>query len=102
MRGNWRIVAVTALVAAIGAAAWFGRDIAAFARIGTTYAAKQTCSCLFVSGRPLASCKTDYPADTAKQFTWTVDGNDVTVSAVGGLFSAKATFEDGYGCHPVT
>lgn len=101
MRGKWWIVAV-ALFAALGAGAWFGRDAVAFAQIGTTYAAKQTCSCLFVAGRPMDSCKTDYPADAVKQFTWKVDGHDVTVSALGGVFSAKATFEDGYGCHPVT
>jgi hypothetical protein len=101
MRGKWWIVGVV-LIAALGAAFWFGRDAVAFARIGTTYAAKQTCSCLFVAGRPMDSCKTDYPADAVKQFTWTVEGNDVTVSAAGGLFSAKATFEDGYGCHPTT
>lgn len=101
MRGKlWMIGA--AVVVALAAVAWFGRDVVAYARIGTTYAAKQTCSCLFVSGRPLDSCKTDYPADAAKQFTWKVEGHDVTVSAAGGLFSAKATFDDGYGCHPVT
>lgn len=101
MRGKLWIVGA-AVVVALAAAAWFGRDAVAFAQIGTTYAAKQTCSCLFVSGRSMDSCKTDYPADAVKQFTWKVEGNDVTVSAAGGLFSAKATFDDGYGCHPVT
>ncbi len=101
MRGKWWIGGV-ALIAALGAAVWFGRDAVAFVRIGTSYAAKQTCSCLFVAGRPMDSCRADYPADAVKQFTWKIEGNDVTVSAAGGLFSAKATFEDGYGCHPVT
>ncbi len=102
MRGNWRWVAIAAVIVLIGAGVWYGRDAAAYARIGTTYAAKQTCSCLFVAGRPMDSCKTDYPADAVKQFTWKIDGDKVTVSAAGGLFSASATFEDGYGCRPAT
>ncbi|MDX2233320.1 MAG: hypothetical protein NW200_02365 [Hyphomonadaceae bacterium] len=102
MKGKWGWAALAVVVALAGAGAWFGRDAVAFARIGTTYAAKQTCSCLFVAGRTMDSCKTDYPQDAVKQFTWAVNGGDVTVSAAGGLISATATFEDGYGCRPVT
>lgn len=102
MGGKWVLAGGVAALLAIGAAAWAGRDVYAFARIGTTYAAKQTCSCLFLSGRELASCKTDYPQDAVSQFTWKVAGDKVTVSAAAGLISATAQFEDGYGCRPVT
>lgn len=98
MRGKWWLVGALALALLIAGAAWAGRDVYAFARIGTAYAAKQTCSCLYVAGRDLASCKTDYAPDVAGQFTWAVTDRDVTVSAAGGLVSGRATFEDGYGC----
>lgn len=102
MRGKWVLAGAVALLLAIGGAAWAGRDIYAFARIGTSYAAKQTCSCLFLSGRDLASCKMDYPQDAVSQFTWKVAEEKVTVSAAAGLIAATAQFEDGYGCRPVT
>lgn len=102
MRGKWMLAAGMIALLAVAGAAYAGRDVYAYARIGTTYAAKQTCSCLYVAGRDMTSCKADYPAETVKQFTWKVDGHDVTVSAAGGMISAKARFDDGYGCRPVT
>jgi hypothetical protein len=102
MRGKWWLVAGLALLIGIAGAAWAGKDAYAYARIGTTYAAEITCSCLYVAGRDMDSCKTDYPAEAVKQFTWKVEKDRVTVSAAGGLVSATARFEDGYGCSPAT
>ena len=98
MKRKWRI-ALGAGVLIAGGASYLGRDQVALANIGTGYAAKQTCSCLHVSRRVLASCRTDYDPATARWFTWHVNERSVTVSALFGLMSATAVFEDPFGCH---
>ena len=55
MKRKWPSIAGV-LVLLVGIGVWSARDTFATARIGTTYVAKQTCSCLFVAGRPLDSC----------------------------------------------
>jgi hypothetical protein len=97
VRGKWIIAAALAAVLAAGAGAVFASDAPAFLRIGTAYAAKQTCSCLFVSGRELASCKGEYDQTSARLLSWRADERSVTVSALG-LVSAEAVFEEGFGC----
>jgi hypothetical protein len=85
----------------IGIGVWSSRDTFATARVGTVYVAKQTCSCLFVAGRPLDSCHTDFDAEAVRPLDVSVFQNSVKVSALGGLISARAQFDRGYGCHPV-
>jgi len=90
------------LLAIVVVAAWGGRDLYQTARIGTAYVAKQTCSCRFIAHRSEESCKTDYEADAIKPLTVEpVAGSRVTVSAVAGWITAKAEFEEGFGCHVV-
>ncbi len=97
MRGKWRVGLIGVIsLAAVGA--FLARDQIALAQIGTSFAAKQTCSCLFVSGRPLESCKGDYNPTAAHWFSWRVEQRSVTVSALL-VFSSTAIFEEGFGCH---
>lgn len=101
MRRKWQVGSAAAVLIVAGAA-YLVRDQIALARIGTGFAAKQTCSCLYVSRRSLPSCMTDFDSATAQWFTWHVDdGRSVTVSALLGLFSATSIFDDGFGCHVV-
>lgn len=100
MRRKGLLIGGLVIVAIVGIAVWAGRDTYQFARIGGVYAAKQTCSCLFIAHRPMESCKTDFDAEAVKPFTWIVTDNSVSIAAIGGLVSAKAVFEAGYGCHP--
>lgn len=100
MKRKWQLVIVV-LVLLVGIGAWASRDTFATARIGTTYLAKQTCSCLFVAERPLESCRTDFDAEAVRALDVVTAKDSVTVSALGGLISARAKFEQGYGCHPV-
>jgi hypothetical protein len=101
MRRKGLLIAVAALCVVLGAAAWAGRNTYQAARIGTAYAAKQTCSCLFVSKRSPASCRTDYDPAAVEPLKWQIGADEVTVSALGGLVSAQAHFEQGFGCHPI-
>jgi hypothetical protein len=100
MRGKGLLIGVVVLVALVAAAVFFGRDTWATAKIGTVYVAKQTCSCLFVAGRPMDSCRTDYDPAALKPLTVATTDSGVKVSALAGLVSAQAQFEPGFGCHP--
>lgn len=87
-------------VAIVAGALYFSRDTWATAKIGTVYVAKQTCSCLFVAGRPMDSCRTDYDLAALKPLTVETTDKSVKVSALAGLVSARSEFEPGFGCHP--
>lgn len=100
MRGKGLLIAAVVLVALVGIALFAGRDTWATAKIGTVYVAKQTCSCLFVAGRPMESCRTDYDPEAIKPLTVETSDRSVKVSALAGLVSAQADFEPGFGCHP--
>ena len=100
MKRKWLlIIGVLAVLIAVGV--WSSKDTYVTARVGTVYVAKQTCSCLFVAGRPLDSCYTDFDAESVRPLDVSVSANKVTVSALGGLISARAQYDSGYGCHPV-
>lgn len=100
MRRKWHWLALGPVLL-VGIGVWSARDTFATARIGTTYVAKQTCSCLFVAGRPLDSCSTDFDPEALQSLDVVVGGSAVTASALGGLISSRAVFENGFGCHPV-
>ena len=95
------MIAVVVVVAIVAIALFAGRGTWATAKIGTVYVAKQTCSCLFVAGRPLESCRTDYDPEALKPLTVEQSDSGVKVSALAGLVSAQSKFEPGFGCHPV-
>lgn len=101
MRGKGLLIGIVVVAAIVGIAVFFGRDTWATARIGTVYVAKQTCSCLFVAGRPMDSCRTDYDPAAIEPLTVEKLEQGVKVSALAGLVSAQAQFEPGFGCHPV-
>ncbi len=100
MKRKWQL-AIVVFVLLVGIGAWSGRDTFASARIGATYVAKQTCSCLFVAGRSLHSCSTDFSDESVRSLDIVTSRRSVTVSALYGLISSRAEFEPGYGCHPV-
>jgi len=85
----------------LAVAAWGGRSAYSTVRIGSAYVAKLTCSCLFVAGRTQQSCSGDYDAQAARLLSVQAGPSSVTVTALAGLLSARAEFEDGFGCHLV-
>jgi hypothetical protein len=98
---RWLKIGVLALVVVVAAGVWAGRSTYATGYIGTGYVAKQTCSCMFVVGRTAQACSTDYDPKTVQLLKVQPAASSVTVSALGGLLSAKAEFEEGWGCHLV-
>lgn len=67
------------------------------AAIIVNYAAEQTCSCLFVSGRSLESCKTDFDPFAKPYVTVHVSKHRVTAS-VPKFPSGSARYYPGLGC----
>lgn len=99
MRGKWLLIAVG--VAIVAGAGWGADKVLYRARLGTAYAAKQTCSCLFIAHRSMASCSTDYAPADVRQLHWRSASDGVTVTALGGRIARRAVFEPGFGCHLV-
>ncbi len=94
-----RRIAVAAAVLALLALAW--TQLTPWPRTGATYVAKQMCSCLFLTRRSEASCRTDF-AGYVNLYTLRVDRTamprtaKVTTSLA--IFRGEAVYEDGYGC----
>jgi len=97
------ILVVLTVIAVIGAVFWQAwlKDQVAYARIATAYGAKSACSCRFVAGREMASCRGDFTQDLS-MFTFadtdTDAGRGVRVSLLSGLVSAHATYTPRQGC----
>lgn len=87
-----------ALALGLGLGAWSLRNDLGYARIAAGYAAKQTCSCLHVSGRSLESCVSDFPDDAREQISLAQDGATVRASVLFGSIKASARYEEGFGC----
>ncbi len=99
-RWIWLSVALV-IFGALGVGAWSMRDQFTYASIAAGYAAKQTCSCLHVSGRTLDSCIADFPEDARGMIDVRADGDRVRASILMGAFSSEAAYEEGYGCRVV-
>jgi hypothetical protein len=79
------------------AAAMALRKLAPLARIGTGYAAEQTCACVFVSGRTIESCRGDLDPLALKLVMMEV-GSDEVRARVAVLSHARAHFDATRGC----
>jgi hypothetical protein len=71
-----------------------------FLRIGTTFAAQQTCACLHVSGRTLDACTAEL-GRAGRLLHFDIDGDTVRARALFGAFAGEARHESPFGCHPV-
>jgi len=101
-RKRWIWVGVLAVgLLAVGAGAWASRGQLAYAAIATGYAAKQTCSCMHITGRTLDSCMAEFPEEARNTVTITEDGNSVRASVLFGAISSEAIYEEEYGCRIV-
>lgn len=102
MRKRWIwLIVLVVIGAAIGGGAWASRDQITYAGIATGYAAKQMCSCLYVSGRDLNSCLADYPEDARRNITVAVEGDTVRASVLFGAIRSEAVNDGEYGCRIV-
>lgn len=85
-------------LAIVAGGAWASRGQVSYASIAVGYAAKQTCSCLHVSGRTMESCIGEFPEDARNNITVTANGDTVRASVLFGAISSEAIYEEEYGC----
>jgi hypothetical protein len=65
--------------------------------IGAGYTAQQTCACVFISGRTLASCVADLDPLAQRLLSVRLGEEEVTARAFG-MGRAVARYEAGFGC----
>ncbi len=96
--GRWGM-ALLVLVAAGGAAYWYyGEGITGQAQAATGFGAKTACSCRYVAGRDLSSCKDDFVPGMAAVFL-SDDVDDKAVTAYVPLIASDtARYREGFGC----
>jgi hypothetical protein len=91
-----RRVALVISVLLLGAAGFYYARFRAMAGVGAGYVAKEVCSCVFVGGRSIDSCRPDVPESMDRvQAELLPDGVRAFVT---GLASRVARFEPGFGC----
>ena len=96
-RKRWFLIVGVALAGVVlPGLVWSLQDEYQYVRIATGYAAKQTCSCVNVSGRALQSCLGDFPSDAQGLISVRQEGQSVRASVL--FISARANYEDGVGC----
>ena len=98
MRRRLIVLGVVLALGAVGAV-YVPRFIA-FLHIGTTFAAQQTCACLFVSERKLDACVKDL-GKAGELLAVKPGEKSVKVTALFGMFEGEAKAEAPFGCHPV-
>jgi hypothetical protein len=93
-----RILAgVAAIIVVAGVVAWQKLRLGEMAHIGAGYAAEQTCACVFISKRALASCVNDLEPLAQKVVSVRVGDGEVTASALL-VGAATARYEEAFGC----
>lgn len=87
------------LLLALGVAAiWFGGTAGSYGVAGASYAAQVGCSCRYIGGRSLGSCRDDFEKGMGL-IVLTEDSDARSVTARFPLLSTQtATFRDGQGC----
>jgi hypothetical protein len=92
----WSALGVLALV--LGLAVWKGPRLYADAVTGASFGARVACSCRYIEGRPLASCKSDFePGMDLVMLSEDSAAKSVT-ARFPLLASQTATYQAGAGC----
>ncbi len=95
-RGWWSLAIVVLVV--VGVAAFVMPGLTSTAEAGTAYMARVGCSCRFVAGRDMDSCKTD-KLEGMELITMVDDPDARSVTARFPLLaSATASYDEGFGC----
>jgi hypothetical protein len=92
-----RTLLVLTVLLVAGAITWRALHLSELSHIGAGYAAQETCSCLFVSARSMASCKSDLNPMAQKFVSIRVNLDEVTATALG-ISTATSRYHKGLGC----
>ena len=95
---RWLYVVLALFVLLVGTYGWFREPLHGYADVGTAYGARVACSCRYVAGRDLDSCKEDF-LPGMDLVTLSEDDEEKSVTARFPLLaSATAGYREGYGC----
>jgi hypothetical protein len=88
-----------ALVLVGGGVTWFyGEEASGMAQAGTSYGAKNACSCRYIAGRELGSCGDDFLPGMEAVFL-SEDADEQAVTAYVPLIASNtARYHEGFGC----
>tara|TARA_A100001391_G_scaffold101953_4_gene67866 strand:- start:47126 stop:47500 length:375 start_codon:yes stop_codon:yes gene_type:complete len=91
-------IALVVLVA--GAAAWWtwGNQLSGYSAAGTAYGAKSVCSCRYLGGRDLDSCKQDFVPGMELVMVSEDDATRSVTASVPLIASHTAQYREGFGC----
>jgi len=93
----WRWVGPVLGVVVLAGLVWGYRAVKPYGEIGTTYIAKQLCSCVFLTGRTDASCHAEFEPDIDRMSV-RIDHAKGRVSARLAIFANSASYSPQYGC----
>lgn len=97
-RRLWPRLTAWALVVAVALLAWFWQPLSGNAGAATAVAARVACSCRFVAGRDLDSCRTDFEPGMGPVML-SEDSEARSVTARYAFFApTTATYREGEGC----
>jgi len=94
----WRWIAIGVAAIVVGVGGFYGWRTAQAAGVGAAAMAKVVCSCVFVDGRSLDSCRADDPPGFEGVPVTVDEGTKTATGRLFGIISRRATYQDGYGC----
>ena len=94
---KWVVGGAIGVAIVAGFVLWRALRLSALVEIGAGYAAQQTCACVFISHRALASCLTDLEPLAQRVVSVRVGTDEVTARTLV-LGQATAKYEAGFGC----
>lgn len=95
---RWPWVVLLVFAGLAFAYAWYREPLHGYADVGTAYGARVACSCKYVAGRDLDSCREDF-LPGMDLVTLSADDEAKSVTARFPLLaSATASYREGYGC----
>lgn len=98
LRGRWPKIALAVLLLGAGLFYAYGDPLLGYSRAGAAYGARIGCSCRYIDGRELGSCKDDMESGMGAVFL-SEDAERKSVTArVPVMASATATYRKGWGC----
>lgn len=95
---RWRYAALLLGVALLVLLIWKWSDWRATAQVGAAYGARMTCSCRYVEGRNIGSCKGDTEPGMGIVSISDDPEDKAVTGSVPAMASRTARFKPGFGC----
>lgn len=97
-RGAWGKLLLAGVVIVGAGVFWYGEEASGMGDAGTAYGARTSCSCRYIAGRELSSCKDDF-VDGMGPVLLSEDEDEKSVTAyVPFVASNTARYREGFGC----